>query len=628
MGEPLKILHLEDTAGDAELINRELKRAGLLHDIMVVDNSADYSKALFEYNPCIILSDHSLPFFTSIEAFAILSQSGLNIPFILVTSTVSEEFAVEIIKMGAADYILKDRLQRLPTAITNALEKKRLATEHEKFLQEVIANETLMNDAQLLAHFGSFNINLLQNTVTLSPEAYNIFGTRPGEAQASYSILSVDNGNIPEKISVSIGDIHIELSNNKNSYTLIDKNGKLKFLSAEYRTEKDINGQAVAIKGFLYDVTRIKSAENLLQRSEANLKTIFETTDTGYIHLGTDKKIISFNKQASIFIEEQTGLLLQENQFIFPYVAEARVQFMADILKKVLDGENVSYETSLLNKDGSTKWYYSRWLGIKDHGNSTHGVIIAISDVTARKLADIERKKIANDLIVRNNALEQFSYIVSHNLRAPVANIIGIANILCQWGATQPETVQQFTSALQTSTLSLDNVVKDLNGILRMTQKVKEANQIVYFQQLVEDIKTELAEAIHRNNVTIKTNFFDCIYAYSVKSHLYNIFYNLINNAVNFKSEARAPFIEIKSSITGKNLSLKFTDNGRGIDLNVFGNKIFGLYQRFDTSVEGKGMGLCIVKTLTESLGGSIVVNSAVNSGTAFTIQLPFDPRQ
>src|SRR5215217_3364487 len=102
----LKILHLEDLPTDAELINRTLERSGLVYERLLVDNKVDYIKALSEFNPDIILSDHSLPAFNSFEALVLLKESKLNIPFILITATISEEFAVDVMKAGATDYIL------------------------------------------------------------------------------------------------------------------------------------------------------------------------------------------------------------------------------------------------------------------------------------------------------------------------------------------------------------------------------------------------------------------------------------------------------------------------------------------------------------------------------------------
>lgn len=141
MSRPLKILHLEDLPEDAELVARAIRRAGIAEKILHVDNREAFIKALNEFEPDVIISDHSLPSLNSHEALKLIKERGIEVPFILVTATVSEEYAVTIIKEGASDYILKDRLQRLPNAIEAALEKFRLAKENKRSHEELKASE-------------------------------------------------------------------------------------------------------------------------------------------------------------------------------------------------------------------------------------------------------------------------------------------------------------------------------------------------------------------------------------------------------------------------------------------------------------------------------------------------------
>jgi two-component system, NarL family, sensor histidine kinase UhpB len=116
-------------ADDAEMVERALRKAGVNCQIRLVDNKHDFTHALKNSRPDIILSDHSLPSFNSHEALRIVNETDPSIPFILVTATVSEEYAVTVIKEGASDYILKDRLQRLPAAIRGAIEKYKMEAE-------------------------------------------------------------------------------------------------------------------------------------------------------------------------------------------------------------------------------------------------------------------------------------------------------------------------------------------------------------------------------------------------------------------------------------------------------------------------------------------------------------------
>jgi PAS domain S-box-containing protein len=145
MRERLKILILEDSSDDVELLRRELKKGGIDFISMVVDTKPEYENALTEFEPDVIICDHSLPQFNSIEALELHNQhvekSGSSIPFILVTGSVPDEFAAKVMKLGADDYILKDRLTRLPSSVDNALrkcqaenEKNKANIENSKFL--------------------------------------------------------------------------------------------------------------------------------------------------------------------------------------------------------------------------------------------------------------------------------------------------------------------------------------------------------------------------------------------------------------------------------------------------------------------------------------------------------------
>jgi len=127
----LRILHLEDVNFDVELVERELKKGNIQFEKLVVDNKEDFENALDNFYPDIILSDHSLPSFDSTGALHLVKQRSPAVPFILVTATVSEEFAVNVLQQGASDYILKSNLKRLPSAVINAIEKSKMISEKE-----------------------------------------------------------------------------------------------------------------------------------------------------------------------------------------------------------------------------------------------------------------------------------------------------------------------------------------------------------------------------------------------------------------------------------------------------------------------------------------------------------------
>ena len=145
MKTEIKLLVLEDVEEDFQLIERTLKRAGLNFQARLVDTKHDYLNALQEFNPDLILSDHSLPQFNSTEAFSMVKQLPSRIPFIIVTGNVSEEFAVNSIKQGADDYVLKSNLDRLPEAISTALKKHEEEKKRDAELKKLEENNLVLS---------------------------------------------------------------------------------------------------------------------------------------------------------------------------------------------------------------------------------------------------------------------------------------------------------------------------------------------------------------------------------------------------------------------------------------------------------------------------------------------------
>lgn len=140
MDASLKILILEDDHMDAEIVQHLLKRQDWTIDSKVAMNKKQFLEALDNFQPDVVLADNSLPQFSATEALEIMNDRAADIPFILVTGTVSEEFAANIIKSGADDYFLKDRLARLPSAIEAALKQRRLEREKKYALQKISDN--------------------------------------------------------------------------------------------------------------------------------------------------------------------------------------------------------------------------------------------------------------------------------------------------------------------------------------------------------------------------------------------------------------------------------------------------------------------------------------------------------
>lgn len=228
-----------------------------------------------------------------------------------------------------------------------------------------------------------------------------------------------------------------------------------------------------------------------------------------------------------------------------------------------------------------------------------------------------------DNLSQQNQDLAQFSYIVSHNLRSPVARILGLINIFNE-NKYEDEFNKQIIAHLKQTTTELDTVIKDLTQIIAIRNSLDKTKEKVNLYEVLHLTKEVLKDEIQKTRAEIISNFQLADYVYSVRSYVQSIIYNLLSNAIKYRSEKRNPLIKLKTELIGNFICLSVQDNGLGMDLSkTDAYKIFGLYQRLHDHVEGKGMGLFLVKTQIESLGGKIEIESQLDIGTTFKIYFP-----
>jgi light-regulated signal transduction histidine kinase (bacteriophytochrome) len=228
-----------------------------------------------------------------------------------------------------------------------------------------------------------------------------------------------------------------------------------------------------------------------------------------------------------------------------------------------------------------------------------------------------ELQKTNQELIEHNNQMEQFAFIAAHNLRAPLTRVMGLANLI-QMGPTEQER-QNALEKLVISTHDLDQVIKDLNAILNIKRHTGNFSEVDLNESLTRT-KRILEKEIEDTQTKIIINFSEADKVYAIAPYVESILYNLISNAIKYRDPERAPFIAIKTTHENDFVCLAVMDNGLGIDLSKYKQNIFSLYKRFHLHVEGKGLGLYLVKTQIEALGGRVDVKSQPNEGATFYV--------
>ncbi|MCU0448317.1 MAG: PAS domain-containing protein [Bernardetiaceae bacterium] len=273
---------------------------------------------------------------------------------------------------------------------------------------------------------------------------------------------------------------------------------------------------------------------------------------------------------------------------------------------------------------GRVRWFDVSFTPVVDSQGQVLGVVIGQIEITERKEEHSHWQQMNQALIEKNTQLSHYSHVVSHNLRAPVASLLGLINVMELQGLVNDDN-RELLNLIRNSAQGLDTVVRDLNQILAETWAKDEQKLWVDFAQEVDLVKALLGQPILTQQVTIHTDFTEVAGLVSTRSYLSSIFYNLIGNAIKYQHPGRPPVITVSSKRLPERpncLVITFSDNCLGMDLATQGDHLFKLYQRFHHHVDGKGMGLYLVKTQVEMLGGKIEVESQVNQGTQFHVYL------
>lgn len=319
--------------------------------------------------------------------------------------------------------------------------------------------------------------------------------------------------------------------------------------------------------------------------------------------------------------------LTENNIYKGSWVDNIHEEDRSRVLKKIkaqlgnLDTDLWEDEYRCYKSSGELAYIKDHGYIVRDSNKKAIRMVGAMWDFSAQKAYEQQLEKMAHDIQQRNNDLEQFGYIISHNLRSPVANIIGFSELLKEEGNTKEE-FNEFVEVVSVSAKKLDSVIADLNNILQVKSNLSEKKKKVHFSAIVKDIKESIKNVIEKEKVEIITDFKEIDEFHTLKSYVHSIFYNLITNSIKYRQPNLDLIIEVSSKVRGNIIELVFKDNGLGIDLKTKGNLVFGLYKRFHANTsEGRGIGLFMTKTQVESLGGRINLHSEVNKGTQFIIE-------
>lgn len=293
-------------------------------------------------------------------------------------------------------------------------------------------------------------------------------------------------------------------------------------------------------------------------------------------------------------------------------------------LNKHYNNETPYYtsEHRILCGEGKYKWVKDIGRVVKrDKFNNPIRIIGTISDITSRKEKEDSIARNLNIITNQNNRLQNFAHIVTHNLKEYAGNfesLLGFYN-----DAKTNEEKTELITHLKTVSDSLSKTIGNLNEIVskQFVKKIERENLNIY--NCIEDTFKILELEIVSKKAIINNNIDPNISIYANRTYLESIIQNLASNALKYAHPNRIPTLNINSHLSDEDvLTITVADNGIGIDLNKYGDDVFGLYRTFHGNENAEGVGLYLTKSQVETLGGKIEISSKVDVGTTFTITM------
>jgi PAS domain S-box-containing protein len=389
---------------------------------------------------------------------------------------------------------------------------------------------------------------------------------------------------------------------------------------------KDEDGNAIRMIGAIQDVTKQKEEEQRLKL----LETVITQTKDAVIITESEKsnktipKIVFVNPAFT----EMTGYQSQEVIGKTPIVFMGRKSVKNEItsLSKALKGRaEFKFETLNQKKNGDGYWVSFSMIPITNQeGEHSHWISIQ-RDITEEKKQEKEKEQLIRELTQNNKDLKQFSYITSHNLRAPLSNLTGLLNLMQEYPIENPE-LREIISGFSTSTNMLNETIDDLVKVVIIKDNPSIDKEEVLIKDVFENVFNQLSYLISIHKPILKIELEKVSILNVNKAYLESILLNLFTNAIKYRSPKRILRIFVSSKEINNAIVLTFKDNGIGIPDDMR-PKLFmhgeNVSRRGTGGEPSSGLGLIITEEFVKLHHGSIVFTSEINKGTTFEVDLP-----
>lgn len=610
MAKPLRVLIVGDSENDASLILKALKRGGYSPASEQVKTPSTMASALMESEWDVVIADYRLLRFSAPAALKLLSESGRDLPFIVVSGSIGEDTAVEMMKAGAHDYVMKNNLKRLAPAVEReigeALERQK-RRQAEKALRD---SEERLRAIVVNSPIGIATSGADRRFLSANDAFCRILGYTEAELQK----MSFRDVTYPEDIELSVSMME-ELDAGKMSFSglekrYIRKDGKVIIGRVMVNALRDHEGRPYLYIAELEDITESRQAEEALRRSEENFRNLIENLPVG---------VTITSPEGETFLANKTFLKMRG------YASEEEIK-QSPAVSRYADPKDRERWLSLLKEWGRVEGF-EMWAKRKDDSiffNSSNAIPFLTDSGEQRFISvsqDItERKKMEEALKQTVSELETFAYTAAHDLRAPLVTIESFAKAL------RVDLERQDTKRVEEDIKLIETGISKMHRLLRRvleygrTGLIAKSSEDISFREIVEESLEQVAGQLQScgAGVSVAENF-PTVRVDRVA--MTQVLTNLIANSTEYRDKGKTLAIEIGHRLSDGEVVYFVRDNGMSIPPDAL-EKVFEPFFRGSKESQGAGLGLTIVKRIIEGHGGRVWIESEAGKGTTVCFTL------
>jgi two-component system sensor histidine kinase/response regulator len=630
--EAVRILYVEDDPGLARLVQKRLQRVGY-----EVDIAADGEEGIKKYEADsydLMFVDQNLPVYDGLEVIRILASRNMLPPTVMITGTGDEKTAVESMKLGAIDYIVKDTgagyLDLLPSVVAKLI-KQRRAVEEKQRTEEALRKsqqelQSLMDASPVAISWADLQGNIRY----INRKYHELFGYTLEDIPtiADWQRQADQDPTQSERFS-QWGEELIEAHKQGTSLhpremTVTCKDGSVRHVTIEGTI---VSNHILVIYN---DVTERKRMEEELRQSEERFRTLVETMRVGLSAVDKKGVITYVNDQMC----QMLGYTKEE------FIGRPTTDFhdkesqkrQEEIFAKRREGvkDPTPYEITWVAKDGhKVNTILTPTPGYSPGGEFT-GSFALFTDITERKRMEEELERSKIEAEIANRAKTEFLASMSHEIRTPMNAIIGMADLLLETELTPEQ--EQYVQVFQSAGENLLNIINDIIDISKVEAGHIQLETIDFdLNDIIEKLCDVMAIRAHEKGLELVYNIMPDVPTDLLgdPTRFRQILVNLIGNAIKFTEKGEV-FIQIANQTLKKEtveLLCSVTDTGIGMSAEQI-ETIFDPFTQADTSITrkygGTGLGLAISKQLVELMNGHIKVESKPNHGSTFSFTAQF----